>query len=326
MLRADSVIPFHVDWLTLSMRVDRATWDQPVRWSRKVSVEGAVVDIAVGQVGLELRARIDFNPARVVEPCGWRACSPTQARAAAQHVRERLGLMTPLLGDTLEATVPRIDVAKDLSTVSPEFYIKGLFSIRRPYDKIGELFRDPRRSGALTVTAGSKRGGIVKLYDKGAEQVGAPAGTLRFEASCRRSWATRFGGITRLRDVTDESVSQLGMNRWDWSRFGREVASSQPVIERALRMGWTKAQVERVLGRLLAQAQMGIPPKPGSDRIDRLCRDLDMVMSLDSPDGDPAFVGRLNLALGTEEFVDDSIGAGHVGLLRGPSLGLRGPS
>jgi hypothetical protein len=285
------VIPFDVDYLTLSMPVDADGWAERVRWSRTFRIEGAAVDLAVGWIGGALRAKIEFNPARLADPYRWMACSAAEAVAVTTELlRERILPIVPIVGGAMGAKVARIDVTRDLWTERPEFYIGGLFGLRRSYDKLGELLRDPRRNGALTVIAGSPRGGIVKLYDKGAEMIGAPPGTLRFEASCR-GWARRYGGILRLRDVTDDSVSRLGMNRWDWSRFGTEVAATQAVVERALRMGWTQAQVERVLGRLLARAQMRLPASAGSDRIERLCRELQMVMTLDPPWADGHFIG-----------------------------------
>lgn len=199
------------------------------RLTTKVLVEAGFSAWLGVEVHPELNAafvRIDCNPSRLARPDSWEL-------AAARFGRVAVAKTVDLVADSLVAypacglddlRVTRVDAARDFSGVErPGELIRGLGPLPRPWSRLNLVHADASRFGAQTLMVGSGAG-VARLYDKHQETEGkAPGGTLRFEAEARKDWSKKYGGIKVLSDVTDENVSELARNRWDWAQMGAEV-------------------------------------------------------------------------------------------------------
>lgn len=259
------------------------------------------VFVGVQEVAGEVWGKVEGNPARMVDPDGY---SLAPVKAIPTLAREMWEAATEMVapGCTLpEARLKRVDVARDFSGVAnPPLYVRSLVGVRRPYAKRAYVFSNPARGNAETLAVGSGSG-MARLYDQheAYSEKGAPEGSLRWELEARDRWLSKVD-LERVGDWNAESVSEIAAARWDWSGCGLEVAAVDAVIERVLRSDLSAAKRERLLGRLLLQAQ-GFPVGGGrnmSREYDRLIRDLGVV--LPASETASTFVGRLDWATGTE--------------------------
>ncbi len=125
-----------VDWLSLSFAVgaferQEESWSsfglrspgKPEEVRNRVvteKVEGAHVRLAVFEVNAtrQARGKVEFNPARVLDPDGWSLASPAE-------VGEALSLVLPVLHDYITPATDldrwglcRVDVARDFQNVT----------------------------------------------------------------------------------------------------------------------------------------------------------------------------------------------------------------
>jgi len=208
------------------------------RWGANVEVGGSRF-----YVGAEKRpdqehaiGRVDFNPARVIEPDGWRMAAVGEALGTVELAAAALRSLTcPVWVDIDEWAVSRLDVGKDFGGVEdPGVMLAAVGRVPARWSKLNMTHAG--RNGAQTVTRGSKSAGMVRAYDKCAETKGdAPEGTVRFETEGRKGWLRNYGEIAMLRDVTVESVELFARNRFEWSGVGVEVAGSLGQL-------WSKVQ------------------------------------------------------------------------------------
>lgn len=253
---------------------------------------------ATGQVV----GKIELNPARVVDPDGHSLATvevlPTAVAAAWAAAAD---LVAPACGPE-DARVKRLDVARDFHGVErPDFYLRGLAPVKRPWARKNLVHFDPARKGAQTLMVGSGAG-VVRLYDKHAETSGqVPPGTLRWEAECRSDWSKRYGDMRSLGDINCESVDRLALNRWEWSAMGVEVTATERVVEKVQRSGLSPAKQRAFLGFLLMRSVGAESPMSNdtATEFNRLVRTLGVTLDAGEPAG-PAFVGRLDFEAGTE--------------------------
>lgn len=70
-----------------------------------------------------------------------------------------------------------------------------------------------------------------------------------------KGWASNYGGIERVQDLTTENVGRLAENRWEWSQMGAEVAGDLTrLVERVQQSEMSRAQRRGFLGWLVEQA------------------------------------------------------------------------
>jgi hypothetical protein len=269
----------------LSFGLDRVSITFPVRswerdvlaWDRKgTTKEGTPeyseslstsVDVAPGaqlfvrvyqgeSLWMTRRGRIDFNPARLLDPAG-HGLAPVES--LRDVVGEALGLVRGLvrpscsLGDVV---LTRLDVARDFEGVeNPAPLLHALVAGSRKWARSKCAYFDPHGADAQTLSIGSGGAGMVRLYDKYVETGGAvPRGTVRFEAECRKPWLKNYGGITTLSDVGDERVEELARNRWEWSEMGRAVVGSYDEVVAAVEgLGLSGKEAVALLGWIVAQ-------------------------------------------------------------------------
>jgi len=171
--------------------------------------------------------KVEYNPARVLEPEGWGTCSVGEALlTVGPALSAAKELVSPAWDDPSLYSVKRLDVARDFEAVDePSTLIRSLGALPRRWSRLNMTHADPQRNGAQTLFVGSGAGGV-RLYNKHEETEGvAPEGTVRWETEARK-WLQNYGGIRQLGDVTKEAVDGLALNRWEWSQMGAEVASS----------------------------------------------------------------------------------------------------
>jgi hypothetical protein len=261
--------------------------------------------------------KIEYNPARVVDPDGVTLCPPEDVRATLREaVTTALQLVKPSV-PLSDMRVRRLDVARDFQEVqSPSFYVRGLLNVRRPWARYSAVYNDPGKGGAESLRVGSGAG-LVRLYDKNEESPEkAKAGHLRWEAECRRGWAERYGDVTTVADLTTDNVRHLAIDRWDWSSMGVEVAATDRVIDKILRAGHradclkgcadhlSPAEQRGFYGYLVFTAR-GWPTRVSKStgaKYGRIARELCITLSVDAPEAadESACVGRLDWVSGRE--------------------------
>jgi hypothetical protein len=209
-------------------------------------------------------AKVDFNPARVLDPDGHGLAPVTSIR---EVVSETLGsaqhLAKPACA-TGDLHITRLDIARDFEGVeNPAATIQGLVSLPRRWARGITLDVDPSSSACETLSVRSGKAGMVRLYDKWAETDGAVAvGTLRFGAECRKDWLRNYGAMRVLDDVDEGRVEELAWNRWEWSQMG-VVLVGQPddLVAAVGKLGLGGMEALRLIGWIMVQrAGGGIGP------------------------------------------------------------------
>jgi hypothetical protein len=246
--------------------------------------------------------KIEFNPARVVDPQGWKLAPVSTVRASLEKAVEKaLELVAPGVPSVDEMHVKRLDVARDFETEHSEFYVRGLAPVHRPWARRNLVHFDPGRKGAQTLMVGSGAG-VVRLYDKFAETEGkAPAGTLRWEAECKSDWVTKYGDITTFADVNEERVAELARNRWEWSAMGTDVGAIERVVEKAQRSGMSQRELLSFLGyvTLLANGSGQVAHRNTATKYRKMSKELGVSIG-ELEVSSAQFLGRLDWETGRE--------------------------
>jgi hypothetical protein len=311
---------FGVDRLSVSFPVNSYEED-PSAWSmisarnpgtpqaaetRSASVElGPKVRAFVGVQELptgQTWAKVEWNPSRVEDPEGHSLCPVDAVQSTAAAALAAAGDLVEVPPDPGTAKVRRIDVARDFQGVErPDFFVRSLGPLPRPWARRNLVHFDPSRNGAQTLMVGSGAG-VARLYDKNAETEGNAPGVLRWEVEARSSWAKNYGEVVVLADVRAERVKQLAANRWEWSQMGVEVSAPDRVIEKVSNSGLSAAKQRSFLGWLFLQAHGVEQPIADATVAEwrRLQRQLGVTLTRE--DGTPAigFVTRLDWDSGRE--------------------------
>lgn len=288
------------DGWTTQTRKATGRGDQ-VSSSVQLECEGSAVFVGVQEVAGEVWGKVEGNPARMVDPDGFSLAPIDSIPTLARHMWDVATEMVAPSCTLPEARLKRLDVARDFLDVgNPSLYVRSLVGVRRPYAKRAYVFSNPSKGNAETLGVGSGSG-MARLYDQHQAygEKGAPEGSMRWELEARDRWLSKVD-LERVGDWNAEAVADITAERWTWSGCGLEVAAVDAVIEKVRRAGLSEAKQQRLLGRLLLQAQ-GFPV--GGDRktaaeYDRLIRDLGVV--LPATETASTFVGRLDWASGTE--------------------------
>lgn len=248
-------------------------------------------------------AKVELNPSRVGDPEGHSLATPDQAASALEDAIDAASsLLVPACPSVGEMKLRRLDVARDFTDVDrPDLLLPGLAPLPRPWARRNLVHFDPARGGAQTLMVGSGAG-VVRLYDKDAETGGAAPGVLRWEAECRKDWCDKYGGMSTVNDLDQQNVSNLGQNRWDWSAMGREVESTEAIIEKVMRSGLSFTEQRNLIG-YLTMTVYGADVVAGNSthsKYRRAARELGLALSPGSMlDVDaPAFSMRLDLESG----------------------------
>lgn len=276
-------------------------------WSGSAPIgDGVKVFVGVQEVPGrgETWAKVEFNPSRVVDPDGHGLAAVRELPGAVEAALRAAGSLVEAGSEVGEMRVKRLDVARDFEGVErPDFYVRGLGPVARPWARLNLVHFDPQRRGAQTLMVGSRTSGVVRLYDKAAETDGVVAeGTLRWEAEARGGWCKQYGEIGVLADVSEESVGQLARDRWEWSAMGVEVCATDRVLEKVQRSGLSPAKQRSFLGHLLLRSR-GMESPVGSRAAaewNRLVRELGITLSGETFGGAGGFVGRLDYDSGRE--------------------------
>lgn len=308
------VSDFGIDQLDLAFRLVRPNfkkWELST-WTRD-GVEHYKALRSIGlppaEIRLEVRGRssnpiftcyMSFNPSRLVDPFGIGLCSPLDVSCLVAEVLDRSNLRSRLLGEVDEIKVRRIDIARNLRGIRhPWLYLRNLHPIPRRWCTKATLIAGS--SGHLeTLSAGSKSGGHVILYDKHAEAPDrAPRGTMRFEVQAR-TWAGRFGGIETVGDISGFSARRLVKNRLKWFGLESELMYMQTAVDRILDSQYSTRTQIQLLRHLSAQIHGRSPSgTPATVRkYDSLIRDLGIAPVLEG--SMEALVTRLDFKSGGE--------------------------
>ncbi len=231
-------------------------------YSRRVEIAAGVnafVGVRVITAKSQLAAvygKVEFNPARVVEPEGYGLASVDDTLEALSAAVVAAGcVLVPLRHDELTSyKIKRIDVARDFRWVlSPSALIRGLAPIPRNWARRNLVHADPSKHGAQTLMVGSGAG-VVRLYDKFAEAGGGvEPGTVRWEAEVRAAWARKYGDLVTVSNLMALGIDGLARNRWEWSAMGVEVTSILGAVDAVLRSGMTEREATMFLGWLVRE-------------------------------------------------------------------------
>ncbi len=300
---------------------DPSAWTQiGIRWpgspeaaeTRSGSVEVArgedPVHAFVGTQGVpatgQTWAKVEFNPSRVLDPDGAGLAPVEDVMGLLEHVLDKVGAsrLIVLPPEVETAKVKRLDVARDFSGIKhPDFYVRSLAPIKRPWAKRNLVHFDPQKRGAQTLMVGSGVG-IVRLYNKHDEKPDkVPEGVLRWELEARADWAKRYGGVETVKDLSVEKISRLALDRWRWSQMSVEVSATNRVVEQVSESGLSPAKQRALLGWMLQRSCGQVSPvsKETGAEFNRLSRQLGV--TLEAAGGDaPGFIGRLDWDSGRE--------------------------
>jgi hypothetical protein len=268
--------------------------------------EGCSVFVGVAEIlGTgETWGKIEFNPSRVGDPAGHSLASASALPAVVDQVLDiASSLLEPAVPDAGAMRVKRLDVARDFTGISrPDFIVRGLGPVHRPWARRNLVHYDPARQGAQTLMVGSGAG-VVRLYDKNAETGGNAPGVLRWEVEARGDWCRSYGGIKYLGDVDPETVAELGRNRWEWSAMGTEVTALESVVEKVMRSGLSFAEQRGVIGYLtMVAAGADVRAAKGTHaKYRRAAREIGIAVDPGSLSTDTGgFRARLDLETGRE--------------------------
>jgi hypothetical protein len=306
-----------VDRLSVSFPVSDFNPD-PTAWAAvKVNAPGTPQEVTRRQVMLDEDGRkcfvgvsgipgrvgewgkVEFNPSRMADPSGHGLATVQETHDGLAEALQMARQVIAWDAQAGEMRVKRLDVARDFFDVErPEFVVRGLGPIRRPWARLNLVHFDPSRNGAQTLMVGS-RSGVVRLYDKHEETEGAvPEGTLRWECEARDSWCERYGGVRTMSDVSDESVERLASDRWEWSAMGHEISADERIVEQVMRSGLSHREQRMFLGHLMMlRAGVDVPMSTATAaKWNRLTRSMGIVLG----DGDGTFSARLDWDSATE--------------------------
>lgn len=299
-----------IDWLSLSVPIsspgpeldhaDRADFhnEGSVRSTRKLTfqAEGITVRLRVAPGRDGWVAKVEFNPSEFCgNPDPTRALPTPDLPAAVAAVWWPMQEFVAPKVAMSEATVIRIDVARDFEVepVAQVALLKGLHRVPVPYAKFRPLFSSTR-GVPETLYAGTRKQGMVRIYDRHAKDRSLPVGVLRVEVEARTKWALRYGGIETVADISPSTVTDLFVNRFEWSGTGLPVIYEQARLKRL--WGLTEDPATKVK-RLDAIRFAGV------ERLQRA--------GIDVPEGNSAISARnaLSAALGASH---DSLDAPEI--------------
>jgi hypothetical protein len=290
----------------------------PIGGGGPLTIGGVQVFVGAREITATGRpwGKVEFNPARVVDPDGVGLCPVSDLRStieAAVYVAREI--VTPAVPID-DMRVRRVDLARDFAGVdSAAFYVRGLLNVRRPWARYSAVYNDPKLGGAESLRVGSGAG-MVRLYDKHEESPERAApGHLRWEAECRRGWAENYGGVAVVTDLNAYKLGTLASNRWEWSSMGTQIAATDRVIEKIQRAGHradcpkgckehlSAAEQRGFYGYLVFTAKGWPSPtaKATGAKYGRIARDLAITCAILEPDVDEADItGRLDWDTGRE--------------------------
>jgi hypothetical protein len=177
--------------------------------------------------------RIEFNPARVGDPHGHELVDPDLVADRFDGVRVACERLAYSDLDSGEATVTRLDAARDFVGVrDTDAFLRAHGSTHRPYSRKNHLMSNG--NGTQTLVVGSRKAGNLRAYDKHVETEGAvPPGTLRVETEARKNgWLAQYSSITGLATVNATTVTELARDRFQWAGLDREVAGAPELFAR----------------------------------------------------------------------------------------------
>ncbi len=220
------------------------------------------------------QARVEFNPARLVDPEGAGLCSamllqPVVGRvlssdalrplAPHKDLLTRDGEVLPELSDEVVAGLPlkRLDVSLDLVVEDTGVWMHRLLTVPAKHMKSS---RKPAGSvgNQGTVYVGNQRE-FFRIYDKNRESKGvAPAGTLRVELQMRREWLKAHDLLT-LGQATPERLAGAFVSKWGRANF-----------DTPLNLGSTSDTIFSACPPLLAQRLLGVVVRAAEGKDPRL--------------------------------------------------------
>lgn len=245
--------------------------------------------------------KVELNPSRVVDPEGVDLCPPDRLRDCVVEAADvASSLLAPAVPDVGAMKVRRLDVARDFVDVErPAFLVRGLGPVHRPWARRNLVHFDPSKNGAQTLMVGSGAG-VVRLYDKDEESGGRAPGVLRWEVEARRTWCEKYGEISTLDDVTDETVARLGHDRWEWSAMATEVQAMEAVVERVMRSELSFAEQRSLIGYLsmIAAGADVRASRTTHAKYRRIARQVGVALDPETLGGGGGFSARLDLDSG----------------------------
>jgi hypothetical protein len=179
-------------------------------------------------------AKVRFNPSEFVSnPEPLSALPITDLTQAVSAVWDKtLEFMAPKVGMT-EANVTRIDIARDflVEATAQVALMEGLHKIPVPYATFRPLYNSSR-GVPQSLYVGTKKEGMVRVYDRHAKDRAAPRATLRVEVEARRKWAGRYGHIETVADLGPSTITELFINRFTWANVGEPVIYESARLQR----------------------------------------------------------------------------------------------
>jgi hypothetical protein len=179
-------------------------------------------------------ATVRFNPSEFVgNPDPLSALPITDLIAGVSAVWDNmLQFVAPKVA-TAEASVTRIDIARDFNVeaTAQVALMEGLHKVPVPYANFRPLYNSSR-GVPQSLYVGTKKEGMVRVYDRHAKDRSAPSTTLRVEVEARKKWAGRYGGIETVADLGPSTITDLFTNRFIWAKVGEPVIYESARLQR----------------------------------------------------------------------------------------------
>jgi len=225
--------------------------------TRKFTVDGMAVFMYVAKVTEQWMAYVVFNPAKhAINLDPWKGLPISDLVGVHRAVWWELhNYVCPKVA-LEEVGLRRLDLCRDhtMSSSAMNAVMTAASKVKVPYATKRTMYVSG--NGTLeSVYTGTKRQGCVRGYDHHACHGTSPKGTFRVEVQAHTKWMDRYGDMTTVADLSPTSITDLYLNRFEWSGFGTPAIHEHTRTEQMWEMATgtnatiTPMQVTRLLGR-----------------------------------------------------------------------------
>jgi hypothetical protein len=288
-------------------------------WTPKLNTEllldpGVTLFVEVYWVGFTSTwyCRLEFNPARVVDPHGYGLCAVTDLPYTVGLAWDEAQALVFPACDLWEARLRRLDPARDGTCESdPHVFVQALARVPIPYAK-KKLHGLSKEGVPETLYAGNDTTGLMRFYPKhDRDPAKAKPNDWRFEVEAYEPWLKDPGGMETFADVSSTAVLDFLVNRWEWAGMSTPIHTKAGLIDLVMNADlgasngklWTDAKKERFIGHLSMIDSGRQPPEPGvALRADfnKAIRELGVCLGPDLLATTDDTVGRLDFETGLE--------------------------
>ena len=232
---------FGVDWLAVSFPVARFDARQ-FHWvnQRRTTLlwENAKLVVTTVPNAGTYRARLEFNPSRLLGRREPMLCSIDEMNTVLQHLWSQLQSAVQPVGNFNSAQVQRLDLARHFTLQSPvATFLEGLRMVNPRYARTKDGYMSA--SGLFETLRVGNKNRLTKAYDLAQRHPTAKPNTLRWELQLRAAFLHR-NGVNTVDDLAVDDAWRLALRMFDWSGMGSTFRLSGASLIEACRKFRTK--------------------------------------------------------------------------------------